>query len=77
MYNIQFFMEKDKNWFRNFAEKNGITFKQLRTEIFPHANVRTLESLWQKRSAAHGAYADALIWYAQAKRKKWEGLVIN
>jgi len=41
----------------------------LRNEIFPNSNKRTLEDLWQKRHAVIGVYADALIWYAQAKRK--------
>ncbi len=65
------FKKGDKAWLRKFSENNGITFTQLRTEIFPNSNKRTLEDLWQMRHAAIGAYADALIWYAKAKRKNW------
>ncbi|MEN8220324.1 MAG: hypothetical protein ABFS56_29040 [Pseudomonadota bacterium] len=62
----------DKEWLREFADKNGITFKQLATEICPNTPEQTLRGLWKKRYAASGIYADALYWYAQAKRKKWE-----
>jgi hypothetical protein len=66
------FRQGDKTWFREFADQNGITFKKLRTEIFPHMPPKTLEHLWQKRHAANGGLADALYWYAKAKRKKWD-----
>jgi len=35
---------------------------------------KTLEHLWQKRHAANGGLADALIWYAKAKNFKWNGV---
>ena len=62
----------DKTWLRNFADKNGITFKQLTTEICPNTSEETLRGLWKKRYAASGIYKDALIWYAKAKQKHWE-----
>jgi len=71
MNHIQSFEQGNKMWFREFADKHGITFNKLKTEIFPHTKVRTLEKLWQRQNAAHGAYADVLIWYAKAKHKDW------
>ncbi|MFK5951140.1 MAG: hypothetical protein QM500_20490 [Methylococcales bacterium] len=68
----QWFTQGNKNWFRQFAETNGITLKQLRNDIFPHTPSSTLKNLWQGRYAATGSYADALTWYAQAKHKNWE-----
>ena len=67
----QWFRRGDKKWLREFSEKNGITFKQLKTVIFPTTSARTLESLWQMRRAANSTYADALIWYAKAINKEW------
>ncbi|KHD07633.1 hypothetical protein PN36_04060 [Candidatus Thiomargarita nelsonii] len=74
MPDIQYFKEKDKTWFRNFAEQHNITFKELTTEIFPHTKSRTIEKLWQRKNAAQGAYADVLYWYAQAKHKNWKAV---
>ncbi len=71
MSNFKYFKDGEKNWFRDFAEENKITFKELTTTIFPNTKPRTLQNLWQKRTAANGCYADALIWYAKAKRKNW------
>ncbi len=71
----QSFKDGDKAWLRDFADKNGITFKQLSTEICPNVSEQTLRGLWRKRYAASGGYADILYWYAKAKRKNWEGLV--
>jgi len=75
MEEIQWFKSGDKKWLRNFAESHGITFKQLATEIFPNTPIPTLQGLWQRRHAAGSSYADALLWYAKAKRKNWEWLV--
>jgi len=74
MNKLKWFNQGDKNWFRDFADENQVTFKELRTEIFPHMPPKTLEHLWLKKHAANGGYADALYWYAQAKHKKWEGI---
>ena len=71
---INYFKSGDKLWLREFAEKNGITFKELSTNIFPTTPITTLQGLWYKRYAAGSSYADALYWYAQAKHKKWEGI---
>jgi hypothetical protein len=75
MVKNQFFRHGDKNWLREFADKNGITFKDFSTKICPNVPEHTLRGLWQKRHVASGAYADAIYWYAKAKRKNWEGLV--
>lgn len=71
MNHIESFEQGNKSWFRDFADSHGITFSELKKEIFPHTKPRTLEKLWQKQNAAHGCYADVLVWYSQAKRKSW------
>jgi len=75
MIDIQTFKRGDKTWLRNFANQNNITFKEMHTKIFPHTSKKTLEKLWQGVHAANGIYADALIWYAQAKNLEWNGVV--
>jgi len=65
----------DKTWFRKFLQANGITTEKQMAEIFPNTPTGTLHGLWIGRHAATGAYADALLWYAKAKRKNWEWLV--
>jgi hypothetical protein len=72
MINNQYYKAGDKAWLRNFADKHGITFKDLSTKICPHVPENTLRGLWQKKYVAGGSYADALYWYAKAKRKKWD-----
>jgi len=75
MKSDQWFKKGDREWFRKFADDHGITFQQLKTEIFATTNVRTLESLWAGRHPAGGTYADVFIWYARAKAKEWQAVV--
>jgi hypothetical protein len=61
-----------KPGFVNLQIKTGLHLKNCELKFFPHMPPKTLEHLWQKRHAANGGLADALYWYAKAKRKKWD-----
>lgn len=62
--------EKTKDWFKDYLVVNGISFIELKNDIFPHSSPRTLEKLWQKGNRAPGGYADALMWFERYKKLK-------